>query len=167
MEALGMLYDIYIDDLFTYGRKFSADKCLVMDCIHDLFLNLYKYRRTLSLPARVDFYLMHSLKNEIVRRIQSSRIEMATDQTQISLLQIAPEESLLSDDLEIERSQKLAKAIKMLSKKQRTGLSLRFNDNHSYEEIATVMNISVQSSRTMIYRAIKALRKQMQFFILF
>ena len=40
--AFGDLYELFIDDLFTYGIQFSQDKHYVMDCIHDLFLDLYK-----------------------------------------------------------------------------------------------------------------------------
>ncbi len=166
MEALGMLYDIYIDELFTYGMGFSGNKSEVMDCIHDLFLNLYKYRKNLSPTERVDFYLMRSLKNELLKGIQISKREVATcDQENLASFQISQEEGLIADEWEMERSQKLNKFLKTLSKKQRKGLSMRYSEDYSYEEIAERMNISVQSSRTMIYRAIKALRKQMQYFI--
>ncbi len=162
-----MLYDIYIDDLFTYGMGFSGNKSEVMDCIHDLFLNLYKYRKNLSHTDRVDFYLMRSLKNEIIKRIQTSRRELATvNQENIGPFQISAEEVFIANEWEMERSKKLSRAIKSLSKKQRKGLSMRFSENYSYEEIAEQMNISVQSSRTMIYRAIKTLRTQLQYLIL-
>lgn len=167
LEAFGMLYDIYIDDLFTYGMGFSGNKSEVMDCIHDLFLNLYKYRKNLSHTDRVDFYLMRSLKNEIIKRIQTSRRELATvNQENIGPFQISAEEVFIANEWEMERSKKLSRAIKSLSKKQRKGLSMRFSENYSYEEIAEQMNISVQSSRTMIYRAIKTLRTQLQYLIL-
>ncbi|SRX73445.1 RNA polymerase sigma factor [Aequorivita antarctica] len=167
LEALGMLYDIYIDDLFTYGMGVSGNKSEVMDCIHDLFLNLYKYRKNLSNTDRVDFYLMRSLKNEILKRIQISKrkLTIGGQENNISF-QISTEEGFIANEWEMERSQKLTKAIKSLSKKQRKGLSMRFSENYSYEEIAEQMNISVQSSRTMIYRAIKVLRSQLQYLIL-
>ena len=123
LESLGVLYDIYIDELFLYGLQFSKDKNVVMDSIHDLFLNLYKFQNCV-------------------------------------------EEGIIANEWEVERSQKLKLALKALSKRQRKGLKLRFTENNSYEEIAERMNVSVPSSRTIIYRAIKTLRKEMQYFIL-
>ena len=49
--------------------------------------------------------------------------------------------------------------MKTLSNRQREGLSLKFEHNHTYPEIAEIMGISIESARTMIYRALKDLRK--------
>lgn len=167
MDALGNLYDLYIDELFTYGLQFCGDKNIVMDGIHDLFINLYKYRKNLSQTDRVDFYLMRCLKNVILLRIKNLRRESASeDQECIPDFQTSVEEGMIANEWELQRSQKLAKALNLLSKKQRKGLLLRFTENNSYEEIAALMDISVTSSRTMIYRAIKTLRKQMEYSIL-
>lgn len=167
LESLGVLYDIYIDELFIYGLQFSKDKNVVMDSIHDLFLNLYKYRKNLAATDRVDFYLMRSLKNIILRRIQISRRESAKkNQENLPVFQTCVEDGIIANEWEVERSQKLKLASKALSKRQRKGLKLRFTENNSYEEIADRMNISVASSRTIIYRAIKTLRKEMQYLIL-
>ena len=52
----------------------------------------------------------------------------------------------------------LANALESLTKKQRKGLFLRFNQDKSYEEISEIMEVSVQTARTIVYRALKALR---------
>ncbi len=167
LEAIGTLYDLYIDQLFVYGMQFCRDKSIVMDCIHDLFLNLYKYRKNISSTDRVDFYLKRALKNIILRRIKISRREAACeDQDNIATCQTSVEDRMIANEWEIERSRKLTNALKALSTKQRKGLLLRFTENNSYEEISEQMNISIESSRTMIYRAIKTLRKQMLFLML-
>ena len=167
LESLGAIYDLYIDELFTYGLQFCGDKSIVMDCIHDLFINLYKYRKNLSQTDRVDFYLMRSLKNILLKRIKILSKESACeDQDNIPNLEKSVEDDIIASEWELQRSQKLNKALKVLSNKQRRGLLLRFTENNSYEEIAELMNISVSSSRTMIYRAIKTLRNQMDYTIL-
>lgn len=163
LDALGMLYDLYIDELYTYGLQFCGDKSIVMDCIHDVFINLYKYRKNLAQTDHVDFYLMRCLKNSVLKRTKNLRKEMATEgQENTADLHISVEDTMIADEWELQRSQKLTTALKVLSKKQRKGLLLRFTENNSYEEIAERMNISVPSSRTMIYRAIKTLRRQME-----
>jgi RNA polymerase sigma-70 factor (ECF subfamily) len=76
------------------------------------------------------------------------------------------EDQIITSEISNERAHKLSNAINFLSKKQRKVLFLRFTEERSYEEIADMMEVSVQTSRTIIYRAIKVLRKNMSFLIL-
>ena len=68
LKALGHLYDLYINVLFSYGIKHSKDKEHVMDCIHDLFLDLYKYKEKLTCTDNVKYYLFASLKRKINKK---------------------------------------------------------------------------------------------------
>ena len=162
INALGKLYDLFIDELFAYGMRFSGDQSQVMDCIHDLFLNLYKYRKNLADTDHVDYYLMRALKNSILKNPQKNNVSLPQGQQKyLKTIDKSIEDNLIAEEFSRERSIKLANAIKSLSKKQRKGLKLRFTEEYSYEEIAHLMNISVETSRTLIYRAIKALRKEL------
>tara|TARA_R110000751_G_scaffold39894_1_gene94990 strand:+ start:381 stop:965 length:585 start_codon:yes stop_codon:yes gene_type:complete len=163
IEALGKLYDLYIDDLFSYGIQFSYNKTEVMDSIHDVFLNLYKYRNNLADTNHVKYYLLRSLKNQILKKGKVRfQIESIDDNVlSLSDFSASAEEEIIVSEIENERSHRLSKSINLLSKKQRQGLFLRFNEEKDYEDIAKIMNVSVQTSRTIIYRAIKSLRKNM------
>ena len=72
---------------------------------------------------------------------------------------ISLEDSLIAAETEAENHSALSEALKTLSNRQREGLSLKFEHDRSYHEIAEIMNISVESARTIIYRALKELRK--------
>lgn len=168
VQAMGDLYDIYADELFTYGIQFSADKGLVMDAIHDLFLNLYKYRKTIAETDNVTFYLYRCLKNNILKKATKGRSLVHYSQDhEATRAEASLEDRICDQEFENERAFKLSKAITKLTKKQRKALSLRFTEEHSYEDIAAIMNVSVQTSRTIIYRAIKTLRKQLYMCVCF
>ena len=160
--AMGELYDIYVEELFAYGMQFSADKDHVMDAIHDLFLNLYKYRKTLATTDNVTFYLFRSLKNNILKVEDRNRsfVAHAKDQEEKSS-DSSIEDRICAEEFENERAYKLAKAITSLSKKQRKALFLRYTEERTYEDVADIMNVTVQTSRTIIYRAVKILRRQL------
>lgn len=162
VHAMGDLYDIYVDELFAYGMQFSKDKNHVMDAIHDLFLNLYKYRKTLAVTDNVTFYLFRSLKNTILKVENKNRVfvPFLYDHDEKSG-DSSIEDRICAEEFQNEREYKLAKAITKLSKKQRKALFLRYTEERSYEDIATIMNVSVQTSRTIIYRAVKTLRRQL------
>lgn len=161
-DALGHLYDMFIDELFSYGSQFSQDRQKVMDSIHDLFFNLYKYRKNLAATDNVKYYLLRSLKNQILKEPKSSSLFIYdtpySDLIDSHHMSASYEEDLIETEILDERAIQLSGALNSLSKKQKQCIFLRFNENRQYEEIAEIMNVSVQSSRTIIYRAIKQLR---------
>lgn len=171
LEALGLLYNQYIDELFDYGGRWSEDKQQVMDAIHDLFLNLYKYRNNLSDTDNVGYYLCRSLKNQILKAPKSKVIQLpnawASEDVETKLCTVSHEEVLIETEYFDERTLRLSDALGFLSKKQRQGIFLRYTEDKQYEEIAEIMNVSVQTSRTIIYRAIKVLRANIALIILF
>lgn len=169
LEAVGFLYDIYIDDLFVYGVQFTSDKSKVMDCIHDLFLNLYKYRKKLSETPNVKYYLMRSLKNEILKSTKTNVLLNSStldEKKESKHFAASFEEHLIEDEILNDKVFKLQNALKILTPKQRHILLLRYNQDKEYDEIASILEVSVETSRTLIYRAIKKLRKALLTLIL-
>ncbi len=72
---------------------------------------------------------------------------------------MAFEDTIIESETKNGNHEILTEAMKELSDKQREGLSLKFEQNFSYKEIANILGISVESARTNIYRALKDLRK--------
>ncbi|MEN8125686.1 MAG: sigma-70 family RNA polymerase sigma factor [Bacteroidota bacterium] len=171
IDALGELYDLYIDILFLYGIQISRDKEYVMDCIHDLFLDIYKYRANLTTTNNVQSYLIKSLKRKINKKYNSKMILVGNEdsigrKSQGNFTRSFEEEIILSERLS-QRKLQLTNALSLLTKRQKKGLFLRFNEERPYEEIAKIMNVSVQTSRTIVYRGIKKLRKHLTLFIFY
>lgn len=169
VDALGDLYDLFIDDMFSYGKQFSNDKNHIMDCIHDLFLNLYKYRKKIASTNNVKYYLLRSLKNQILKKSKNkfSPLPFTLNENLFRLNHLSStEDKIIANEYRNERTYKLSCAMNSLSKKQKQSLNLRFTEGKHYEEIAEIMNVTVQTSRTIIYRAIKVLRKNLTIFII-
>lgn len=169
VDALGDLYDLFIDDLFSYGKQFSNDKNHIMDCIHDLFLNLFKYRKKIASTTNVKYYLLRSLKNQILKKPKDKFSPLpftSNENLHGNNYVTSVEDQIIADEYRNERTYKLSCAMNLLSKKQRQSLFLRFTEGKHYEEIAETMNVTVQTSRTIIYRAIKVLRKNLTILIL-
>ena len=85
--AFKELYDLYIDELFSYGISIHGNKDLVMDCIHDLFIDLFDNPR-MAQDVNVKYYLLASLKRRIIKRKQETR--------QVGSLQELPENLKIS-----------------------------------------------------------------------
>ncbi|WP_372752428.1 RNA polymerase sigma factor [Mariniflexile sp.] len=161
--ALGKLYNIYIDSLFAFGIQNSQDRSFVMDCIHDLFLDLYKYRKNLLITDNAKNYLFKSLSRKINKKY-SRKTTPESDEFINSKNKIrrnhtdSCEKDMIVNERNLEKKAALENALSTLTSKQRECLYLRFDQEKSYEEISFIMDVSVQSARTNIYRAIKSLR---------
>ena len=59
------LYDKNIDNLFAFGSRFTTDRELLKDCIHDVFVKLYLKRDNLGNVENIESYLYISLRNRI------------------------------------------------------------------------------------------------------
>ena len=160
-KAFYLLYDEYADNLYRYGSHFSKDKEFIKDCIHDLFLDLYKYRKKLSETNNVQFYLFRSLRR-IIHKEQIRTISFVNKEriyTPEENPVFSHEDYLIAAETKAEEYEVLNSAMKKLTGRQREALSLKFEHGHSYAEISEIMGISVESSRSIIYLALKELRK--------
>lgn len=160
-KAFNELYQLYADILFSFGMIYSKDRELVKDCIHDLFFDLFKYRKNLADNDHIRNYLFKSLK----RKIQTPK----TGKLTLVYTEVIQEENeqkvatWTNEDVEIqeEKIEKIKKVIAKLSDHQQEVLNLKFQVGLSYQEIAKILDISVESVRTLVYRAVKTIREEL------
>ncbi|MBF4485835.1 MULTISPECIES: RNA polymerase sigma factor [unclassified Flavobacterium] len=159
IQAYNELYDRYIDALFTFGIQYTNDQTLVEDAIHDIFVELHRYHKTVSEQVQVKSYLFKSLHNDIYRKLKGQSKTVLLDYFKEDLYQTdSVQEQLILEEITLSKNAKLESALSSLTKKQRQALNLRFTEDLSYEEISTTLDISLESCRTLVYRALKELR---------
>lgn len=160
-QAFHELYMQFADVLFSFGLIYSRDQEYIKDCIHDLFFDLYKYRKNLSDNDHIRNYLFKSLKRKI-QSAQDSKLKLVytssfQDENELKSGLVLHE----GEDLQEANIRNLQEAIEKLSEHQKEVLKLRFQIGLPYEEIARVLDISVESVRTLVYRTIKILREEL------
>lgn len=162
-DAFALLYNNYIDDLVRYGIRFHADKALVVDCIHDLFVDLYGNTR-IAQQVNVKFYLFSSLRRRILKTRKQQAGE-SLETVQEDLLAVGSHELnfILKEDQRL-LSLRVKEEIERLPKRQQEILYLKYYMDFSYENIAEIMGVSVESCRTLSYRAVKSLKTQIPAF---
>ncbi|GAB1855480.1 sigma-70 family RNA polymerase sigma factor [Flavobacteriaceae bacterium MHTCC 0001] len=165
VAAIGDLYEIYIDTLVSYGIKVCGDKQHTMDCIHDLFVDLYKYNSKLSKTDNVKLYLFLSLKRKINKKYKRKEIILNSDIQYFGIQKRndyaeSIESKIIDSEIVHKKYKKLKQALNSLTNKQKEALSLRFEQNMSYEDISKMLSVTESSARTTVYRAVKILREQ-------
>ena len=163
-KALEILYMRYYALLLNYGLKFDSDRDLVKDCIQDLFMNLFANSRISTSHVTVRSYLLRSLRNIIVYKLESRKQVDSLDDV---VFNIPVNEDLIEllfpkNDEEMQLENQLLEAISQLSSQQKTILYLRYVKGLSYKEVSEVMEINVQSSMNLTTRALTKLRSLMK-----
>jgi RNA polymerase sigma factor (sigma-70 family) len=163
MDAFSRLYELYVDVLYSYGTKISADTELVKDCIHEVFLQLYKNRKNLSDISNIKFYLFISVKHLLLRRIKRERrfseilgFRMDTSGFHI---EYSVEDNLIIDEQEKKIREYVLRLLEKLNGQQREILYLRFHQGFSYDQIAKIININSNSAKKQVYRILQRLRE--------
>lgn len=160
LPVLEVLYKRNYDLLLNYGLKYSSDKELVKDCIHDIFIKLHQ-SKTLSFTPCPRSYLVKALRNILFDKLTSLKEQLGIEEFVFSIPNSTDlfETLFPKSDEDIEFGKQLLEAMSHLSDNQRNVLYLRYVKDFSYNEIAEVLDINVQSSMNLASRSLKKLRK--------
>lgn len=160
-SALHRIYEGHVGFLYNYGKKFSLDSQSVEDCIHDLFVFIWMNRKRLGNTDNIRGYLALSLRRDILRFSNKSRLvdEVREDSSFSAISNI--EDWIMQGELEEEQSTKLKSAYESLTNRQREIIYMRYHQNMDYEQIAEALGVKYQSLRNLLSAAIKGLRTSM------
>lgn len=161
-EALSNLYQMFINPLYSYSVGITSDKDLIKDCLHDLFVELWKNHSNLGPTTSVKFYLMASIKRKLVRHLEGNlksnnhHLIYTRDFLEDSL---SKESLLIQDELQSEMNLNVAKSLNLLSKRQREAIHLKFYNNLDTEQISQQMKINSQSVYNLIFGALRVMKE--------
>ena len=160
-EAYAVLYNLYIDTLYSYGTKLCKDEEMVKDALQELFLDLFiKCDKIKIAPETLKFYLFLALKRNLIKKIQANRkISYKFDETVDFEPEYSIEFKIMEQEKDAEINKKVTSALAQLPPKQKEAIYLRFNESLEYNEIALILDIEVESVRKQVHRALKSVRE--------
>ncbi len=160
--ALSKLYNRYVHELFSYGLKIHGDEFLVKDCIQEVFIQLIDKRKKLVPSDTTPIYLFKSLRNKLLEELRSKnrrteivRLISAGD----AEFEISAEQSTVHLEEEKSLTGKVEAALNKLSDYQKEAIFLKYSQGFEYEQIAELLDISISSSRTLVYRSLKKIKE--------
>ena len=158
--ALEELYKLYSNVLYNYGSKFTADKDLIKECIQELFVNIWTRRQFISNPPDVKNYLFKSFRLSVFKKITSLQKYQEYEETgdYPFSMTLNMEEAIISEEKDEDQKKRIAAALSTLTDRQREAVFLKFYAGLSYDEIAEVMDISVNSTYKIMSRSLTFLR---------
>lgn len=162
-NAYTQLYEAHYKLLNNYGYKFTRDTSLIEDAIHDLFIKLWTNRGTIGDPPSVKNYLYKSLRSILFRKMQSqARFVDLQDEDYSFNVEMAHDNQLILDEEERMLQRNVKEVLSKLPGRQQEIIYLRFYEGLSYEEIADIMAIHINSTYKLLYKALDKVQKELE-----
>jgi len=169
-HALRFFFDKYYDELCNYVNLYLRDRSVSEDIVQDIFIYFWEKRETIRMDSSVKYYLLRAARNKFLNHIRDEKSHQIIQNAVWSKSDkfINPNYNLL-DINEIEKI--IKSSIDNLPPRCREVYLLHKNEDFSYKEIASKMDISEKTVENQMTIAIKKLKEQLapyydQFFVL-
>lgn len=163
-ESYTLIYSKFVKTMFRYGMSLvPVSEAFVLDCIHDVFTEIWIKRERLSVPDNIKYYLLKSLKTRILHLLKrQEKPSMPLNDVDYEDLWFEPsaEDIFAENEWTENRERVIGRLIKELPHRQQEALRLRFIENLDYEQVAEIMDVNRQSAQNLVFRAIEKLRNK-------
>lgn len=163
-EAFSKIYFNHYDLLYSIGLKYTSDIHVVEDSIQNIFTYLLKSRNKLKYVTNVRGYILKSFRNQLFLDLKKQKRLSLPDQLPDNHFEYFNSiEHNISEQEELNELHKMLKtSLGKLTAKQQEIMYLRFDCDLSYEEISTILEISIDSCYKSIYRSIKFIKSDIE-----
>ena len=157
-QAFGTLYKHHLDHIYRFIRYKVSDDLIAEDLTEETFIKtwtilpkIYKKNRNID---NFRAWLYHTAKNLVIDYYRKKKPVENIENT-LEAENLGPEEIMEQQHL----SQELTKAIAKLEPNYKEIIILRFVNQLTHEEVASILEISENNSRIMQYRALKKMKE--------
>ncbi|WP_293782772.1 RNA polymerase sigma factor [uncultured Pedobacter sp.] len=165
-QAMAEIYQLHWGDIFDVALKKTGDEALAQDITQEIFISLWENHKTIKLSSSLGAYLHGAVKYKVINYFRSGNLK-AHHYTALSALMdekdtIAADHKLILKELHLE----VDAAIALLPEKMQQVFSMSRKQDKSIKEIASDLDISVQTVKNQISAALKLLKKSLSYILL-
>jgi RNA polymerase sigma factor (sigma-70 family) len=164
MEAFQVLFYRHYSFLFRTGNQMHLDEELIKDTLQEFFEYLWSHRRNLGEVKFPKFYLVKSFKRLLLKKVTKSNFMVSVegfDEIKVREQEPSVENKLIEQQESYQQLLQLQEEIKKLPERQQEALHLKFFCEMDYDQISSALDISYQSSRNLIHKAVQRLREKL------
>ncbi|HET7044587.1 MAG TPA: sigma-70 family RNA polymerase sigma factor [Gaiellaceae bacterium] len=154
-KAFERLYRRHVRDVFRYSLAVLGERADAEDVTQTTFLNAYRAFQRGERPQKPENWLISIAHNVCRQRFrQAQRRPQQVEYADELAPALEPSDGPTAEDLR--------RAFARLAPGQRSALVMRELEGRSYVEIAEVLGITVSALETLLFRARRALREQLE-----
>src|SRR5438105_12920843 len=155
-RSLERLYKKHAGDVYRYALVVLRNEADAEDVTQTTFMNAYRALERGEKPRTPQNWLIaiaHNVCRQRFRQSQRRPNEIALNE-ELAEAPLEEEERVSAEDIR--------RALGHLAFNQRAALVMRELEGRSYQEIAEILGLSVSAVETLIFRARRALREQLE-----
>lgn len=155
--AFNLLLDRYWNRIYAVALAYTKSPVVAEDIVQEVFLKLWQKRQTLPVVEKVDNYLFIITRNEVISAMRKKGPALPLGHQLANLLtENGPQPE---DRLSLKEIQELiGKGVQQLPAQQQQAWKLSRESGLSHEEIARQMQLSKNTVKNHLVRAISFLR---------
>ena len=159
------IFERYWAVMLQHATKLLKDEDEAVDLVQDLFINLWVKRSSIEITTSVKSYLYTAVRNRIISKIRHTKVhEGYLD----SLTQLIEKGDFVTDQQVRfkELASQIEKEVALLPPRQREVFELSRNEGLSHAQIAAALNISNETVKKQINKALKTLKVKLDAYLL-
>ncbi|WP_159520673.1 RNA polymerase sigma-70 factor [Sunxiuqinia indica] len=151
------LFHEYYESLVHYAEKFIFDQAEAEDLVQELFIDIWDKSRKIDIATSIKSYFYQAIRNRCLNHLKSLKVKDKHHVLYIEAILGSDDEEVEFIDLDI--LNKIEKSIDELPPQMARVFRLKLLDGMKQDEIASELDISVNSVKTQLKRARVKLRK--------
>jgi len=155
VKAQADLYKLFSSTLFSVCLKYSRNYTEAEDNLQDSFLIIFNKIGQYKHKGSFEGWLKRVTVNTVLQKYRKQRVFDLMNEEQVE----APEVEIEEDDISLDF---LLKIIQELPDRYRLVFNLYAMDDYSHKEIATMLEISIGTSKSNLARARMILKTKIQ-----
>jgi RNA polymerase sigma-70 factor (ECF subfamily) len=173
MESLREIIETHQQRVASMALRVGGPTVDIDDVAHQTFVRVWKFAHRYEPTARFTSWLLTITRNIVLNEIRyrsrhptvsldsQSDPDRPPDPGPVDLATRRPDQALLEAELQTA----IDEALQKLPENQRTALVLRTYENLPYEEIAAILETSVGSVKSLLFRARTSMRDLMDSYL--
>lgn len=153
-EAFKKFVTQYYPQLCAFATQYTDSLEVSEDIVQDVFLRFWESKKYLSPKSFLKSYIFSSVRNASIDYIRKNNVHTFTELEEASYLK---EEEVTEENL-LAQHEHLHELLKQLPPQEYSVLIAIVVHNKKYKEVGEEMNISVNTVKTHLSRALKYLR---------
>ncbi len=164
-EAYTLIYKKYVQSLYFQGLQFTQNKEVIKDCIQEVFTKLYRYRSNLGDTDNIKYYLLVSMRNQLITATTKERKYSDTQPENTAhedLIEKNIEEALIEQEDTMANEDKIKLIMSLLTDRQQEAIRYRYIECLDSQEICKLMGLNYQSLQNILSRSLKKIRQHIK-----
>ncbi|AOW16156.1 RNA polymerase subunit sigma-70 [Polaribacter vadi] len=157
-KAQMQLYNLYGKAMFLIAYRYVKDQFIAEDVMQDAFIKAFKNIDNYKNEVAFGAWLKRIVINQSIDQLKKKKLDLVAINEEITT---SREDDNWQVDCEISVDE-IVEKIKLLKEKYRLVLSLYLLEGYDHQEIAQVLKITENTSRTNLLRGKRLLREHLK-----